>query len=113
MLVGKLMRKIIDRRRKDAAGKRGGDAVRGDSVFLEDGLGGFHEVPDERPGPEFAAELADEADALLQRLDEPLRTIAVLKMNGQSVREIALACGVNQRTVERRLAELRLRFAAP
>lgn len=59
------------------------------------------------PTPEFAAELSDQLQLLLQRLDatgdSELRRIALLKMDGFSNQEIAEEIGCVRRSVERKL----------
>ncbi|MCA9223109.1 MAG: ECF-type sigma factor [Pirellulaceae bacterium] len=59
------------------------------------------------PTPEFAAQLAEQFDMLLARLDATgdadLRTIAVLKMEGHGNAEIAKRLGCVRRTIERKL----------
>ncbi len=59
------------------------------------------------PTPDFAAEVADQLDQLLQRLDATgdadLRRIALLKMQGFTTREIADRVQCVARTIERKL----------
>jgi DNA-directed RNA polymerase specialized sigma24 family protein len=59
------------------------------------------------PTPEFAAELSDQLQHLLQRLDETgdsdLRKIALMKMEGYSTPEIAETLGCASRSVERKM----------
>jgi DNA-directed RNA polymerase specialized sigma24 family protein len=59
------------------------------------------------PTPEFAAELSDQLQHLLQRLDETgdsdLRKIALMKMECYSTPEIAEAIGCASRSVERKM----------
>lgn len=107
LLTTQLLRKIIDRRRADAAQKRGGDEVRGDSAFLE---GGIDLIASREPGPEFALELLDEANAVLARLSEPLRQVALLKMDGLTNEEIAAEIGLTCRSVERKVERIRKQF---
>ncbi|MBN2578131.1 MAG: RNA polymerase subunit sigma-70 [Pirellulales bacterium] len=92
--------------------KRGGGRLRGESVFFNpdaDSLQiGIDGVPTDDPTPAFEAQLSEEFDRLLDRLeDESLRRLALLKLEGFSNEEIAaeLQCGL--RTVERRLRGIR------
>lgn len=65
------------------------------------------------PDPRFAAEVADEGRRLLAALpDDQLRRIAVAKMEGYTNDEIAGLLGCARATVERRLARIRLLWAA-
>ena len=80
--------------------KRGGASGTAD-VVLE-------EVVGREPSPEFAAQVAEACQRLLDGLaDEELRTIAVRKMEGWSNDEIAAGLGYVGRTVERKLRLIR------
>lgn len=64
------------------------------------------EIISREPTPEFAAELSDQLQSLLKRLDATgdaeLRKIALLKLDGYSTTEIAARIGCVGRTVERK-----------
>jgi RNA polymerase sigma factor (sigma-70 family) len=61
------------------------------------------------PTPEEVAEVADECRRLLDLLDEPeLRRIALLKVEGYTNEEIAARLDCVPRTVERKIARIRL-----
>lgn len=63
------------------------------------------------PSPEFAAEVADEYGRLLALLDEePLRKIAIMKMEGFTNEEIGSALNCAKRTVQRKLERIRRIF---
>jgi DNA-directed RNA polymerase specialized sigma24 family protein len=67
------------------------------------------EVLSHEPSPEFAAELADEYCRLLDLLADPeLQQVALAKMEGYSIDEIAEQLRVVPRTVKRRLHVIRL-----
>ena len=60
------------------------------------------------PTPEFAAQVAEEFQRLLDRLDDAgLRTVAVWKMEGYTNEEIAARLDCAPRTVERKLKLIR------
>jgi DNA-directed RNA polymerase specialized sigma24 family protein len=60
------------------------------------------------PSPEFAAQVAEECQALLRRLGDPeLQAVAVWKMEGYTHEEIAAKLGCVPRTVERKLRVIR------
>jgi DNA-directed RNA polymerase specialized sigma24 family protein len=60
------------------------------------------------PTPEFAAMMADECRALLERLNDPqLRNLAIAKLEGYSNEQIAQRLDCSLRTVERRLRLIR------
>ena len=67
----------------------------------------------QEPTPEFAAQVAEEFERLLDRLgDADLRTIAVWKMEGYTTEEIAAKLRRAPRTVERKLDLIRRRWTA-
>ncbi|WP_246109850.1 ECF-type sigma factor [Roseimaritima multifibrata] len=91
--------------------KRGGGQVRGESVFVDAndirgaGLGG---IASEDETADLQAELAEECDSLLNQLpDEQLRQIAIMRMEGFLVDEIATRLELSKRAVERRLQLIR------
>ena len=96
----KAMKQVRDARRQ----KRGGAAVRGESA-LHAGIG---QVLGREPTPEFAAQMAEQTQRLLDLLEsEPLRLIALLKLEGYTNEEIARSMDCSLRTVKRRLASIR------
>jgi DNA-directed RNA polymerase specialized sigma24 family protein len=102
-------RKAIKLREAERAAKRGGGRVQSVSGLrdvsgdLEEG-GGLDALPSPEPTPAFAAQVAEEYQRLLDRLDDAaLRDLAVWKLEGYSNAEIAAKLGCVERTVERRL----------
>jgi DNA-directed RNA polymerase specialized sigma24 family protein len=89
--------------------KRGGGAVRGDSALgARSGGPGFDRFESPEPTPDFAAQVAEECGRLLELLGDPeLRQIAVWKMEGHTVEEIAARLDCVPRTVLRRLEIIR------
>lgn len=90
--------------------KRGGGAVLGETAFLgkDDEQAGIEQVIGAEPTPAFAAQVAEECQRLLNQLeDDTLRSIAILKMEGFTVDEIAQRLGSTRRTIERRLHIIR------
>ncbi len=98
LLVALTSHKCVDLIRHDGRKKRGGTATES----LE-----FLEVIDREPTPEFVAQLKDELDRLLLRLDatgdSALRSVALWKLDGLTTPEIAERLGCVRRTVERKL----------
>lgn len=91
--------------------KRGGGEVRGES-------GAYPAGPDQAPGldflagegqnPELEAQFVEECERLLGSLKtEELRSIAILKMQGYAIAEIAEIVNCTQRAVQRRLEIIR------
>lgn len=112
LLITLTSRKASAHLRHQRRQKRGGGQVRGESAFLDishperdagiEGIGGGQTPPG------LSVELAEAAETLLERLnDDQLRQIAVLRMEGYRVDEIAAEVGVSKRAVERRLQLIR------
>jgi RNA polymerase sigma factor (sigma-70 family) len=117
LLITITARKAMRQMRRMRRQKRGGGGVRGESVFLPAGTsdehGGLDQFLGQEPSPAAAAELAEDLQQLLSRLEEqPLRDVALLKLQGYANEEIAqqLRCGL--RTVERRLRLIRALWSA-
>lgn len=98
------VRKSIDRRRQARAQKRGTGNVREDAAFEVDVL----EAAGHEPGPDMLAAIHEECQRLMAALDENLRPVARMKLEGYTNREIAEALGRTERTVERKLDRIRL-----
>jgi DNA-directed RNA polymerase specialized sigma24 family protein len=65
-------------------------------------------IPSQEPSPAFAAQVAEECQRLLAHLQDPkLRAVAVWKMEGYTIEEIAAKLGCVPRTIERKLATIR------
>lgn len=120
LLITLTSRKVNAHLRKQTRQKRGGGNVRGESAFMDasgnvdqtgleqlDGPGG-----DDAMRPDLRVELAEACESLLDELpDEQLREIAVLRMDGYLVDEIAVRLGLSKRAVERRLQLIRKTWA--
>ncbi|MCA9186357.1 MAG: ECF-type sigma factor [Pirellulaceae bacterium] len=109
-------RRAVSVRRHEFAQKRGGGKVRGESIFenqRKDSLQpfGLAQCPDREVLPDEAAELTDHLRELLDELAEPLqRQIALGKLEGKTNRELKDELGVSLRTIERKLAIVRLKW---
>ncbi len=75
--------------------------VRGESALGDEGFAAF---AGREPAPEFAASVRELLDQLQ---DESLRTVALRKMEGCTVTEIALELDCSASTVERKLRTIR------
>lgn len=111
LLITLTARKVHAHTRHLTRQKRGGGQVRGESVFVDPtggkggGMGG---VAGDREPADLQAELAEQCEALLDQLpDEQLRQIAVMRMEGFLVDEIADRLELSKRAVERRLQLIR------
>jgi DNA-directed RNA polymerase specialized sigma24 family protein len=92
------VRTAFDFNHKQARRER---VVRGESALGEEGFAPF---AGREPAPEFAAAVSELLDQLQ---DESLRTVAVRKMEGYTVPEIARALDCSACTVERKLRAIR------
>ena len=105
-------RKVLDQVKFDNRQKRGGGKVRGESEFLlanDSTAQNFgDDVAGREPTPEFAAQVAEQVQQLLDDLKEqPLRDVALMKMEGFNNEEIAVKLDCSPRSVTRRLKVIR------
>ena len=114
----KALRLVGDERRQ----KRGGpglavensnsnrDSLPSGPAFPEIVLG-LEDLISREPTPDFAAQVAEEFQRLLDLLGNPeLATLAIWKMEGYTTNEIAAKAGCVPRTVERRLRLIRRKW---
>jgi DNA-directed RNA polymerase specialized sigma24 family protein len=101
LLVVVTARKVAHRIRDERCRKRGGDMAQVQEVSLEDVIG-------REPTPEFAAEVAEESDRLLDLLGRnDLRRVALWKLEGFTNDEIAEKLGCAPRSVDRKVRLIR------
>jgi DNA-directed RNA polymerase specialized sigma24 family protein len=107
LLVAITARKACKQRRRHYADKRGGGALRSESVFLRpDGGEEHHEgvgqVLGQEPTPELADMKAEDCRRMLNSLDdETLRHLTLFTLEGYDTQEIAEKLGCVRRSVER------------
>jgi RNA polymerase sigma factor (sigma-70 family) len=103
--------KLLDRRRRQQAQKRGGGNVRGESIWAQAGEdSGLYAQQDTRQNltPEAQVELLETTDLLFQRLeDDKTREVAQLLLAGYRINDIAAELNCVRRTVERKIAHIR------
>jgi DNA-directed RNA polymerase specialized sigma24 family protein len=105
LLVTITARKAAHQARDEGRQKRGGGSARAGGGEAELAL---EEVLSREPSPAFAAEVAEECQRLLRRLaDKELEALALLRMEGYSVEEVAQRLGCAPRSVKRKLALIR------
>ncbi len=97
------IRKSIDRRRHSQAQKRGSGRVRNMDCSDERLI---HTAINELT-PDSLAEISDERERLMATLDDELRPIAEMKLQGYTNAEVAERLGRVERTVERKLERIR------
>jgi DNA-directed RNA polymerase specialized sigma24 family protein len=108
LLVVITVRKAANLLRHEGRQKCGGGhaAVPGASAEGEGQL--FEQALSREPSPELAAELAEQYQLLLDRLDDPeLEQVALWRMEGYSVEEIARKKKYAPRTIKRKLQLIR------
>lgn len=112
LLVAMTANKSVDLIRRENRQKRGGSGRSTDDDGRPQGKSrlpqsSLSQLISHEPTPDFAAELAELLDRLLDaltRADDPdLKVIALRRMQGDSVPEIAVDLGCVRRTVERKL----------
>ena len=103
--------KLLDRRRRQQAQKRGGGNVRGESIWAQTGEdSGLHEQRDTRQNmtPEAQVELLETTDLLFHQLeDDKTREVARLLLAGYCINDIAEELNCVRRTIERKIAQIR------
>jgi RNA polymerase sigma factor (sigma-70 family) len=105
LLVTITARKAVHQVRDEGRQKRGGGAARVTNAEAESVL---EEVHSRLPSPEFAAEVVEECQRLLRRLgDKELEAVALLRMEGYTVEEVAGRLGCAPRSVKRKLGLIR------
>ncbi len=108
LLIVITRRKCRARLRNRSAQKRGGGEVQGESGFDSSNGGGISAAIGRDPTPQFAAQMTEEVERLLDMLgDEVTRQLAVLKMEGYTNKEAADRLNCSQTTIERRLRLIR------
>ncbi len=110
LLLTLTIRKAIVTIRHQTRRKRGGGRVLGESALVGDdpAVNGLANALDREPSPEDVIRVADDLERLLSRLENAtLRTVALRKLEGIDVREIASELGTSTRTIERKLRLIR------
>ncbi len=112
LLVTITARKAVAHLRRAHRQKRGGGAVRGESVFhgADDSqrASGIANVLGREPTPELALMVSQQCERLLECLVDPtLRKVALAKLEGYANEELAQQLGCSPRTIERKLAQIR------
>ena len=116
LLVRITANKVVDQKRKQGRQRRGGGQVRGESAFKNqygESFDALAQVVGDEPTPEFATAMREQFERLLSILDDDeLKEMAIAKMEGYSVKEIAERTNRSIRTVERRLQLVRAKLQA-
>jgi len=109
ILVLITVRKAIDLRNYEGRQSRGMGRVQSLTDLTPEGL---EAIGGDEPTPELAAQLAEEYQRLMEQLgDSILQSVATWKLEGYTDDEIAARLGCVTRTVERKLARIRNKWA--
>jgi RNA polymerase sigma factor (sigma-70 family) len=112
LLVVITARKALDQLAHENSKRRGSGMVQGESR-ISFGVAKFdataiEQIVGDEPTPEFAAQVAEEYQQLLERLgNDSLRNVALWKMEGLTSDEIAERLDCSPRTVARKLEAIR------
>jgi DNA-directed RNA polymerase specialized sigma24 family protein len=110
VLLTLTIRKAVLTIRHQTRRKRGGGHVLGESAVVggEPTPNGLAGVLQREPSPEDVVQFSDNLERLLGRLEDcTLKTVALRKLEGYDVQEIAMELGASTRTVERKLRLIR------
>ena len=115
LLVTITTHKVTDHIRRHGRQKRGGGRILDEAALNGAGPGGgpagLDALVGSEPTPAFAALVAEQYRRLLEGLgDASLRRIALLKMEGYTLDEIAAQLGCARRTVVNKLQLIRMRW---
>lgn len=102
LLVKITARKAINQVQRQQAKKRASSA--------EEAVPDITQLVGDEPTPQFAVEVAEQVEQLLGRLDDSLRDVAMRKLEGFTNAEIADRLGVVERSIERKLARIRVEW---
>ncbi len=111
-------RQASNQRKKENTQKRGGGRVWTETtVYPAEGDSsqdprGIYSLSAGEPPPDFLVEMSEQCNLLLAQLPDELKEIARYKLEGFSHAEIAAKIGKVERTVERRLREIRRIWSA-
>jgi len=116
MLLSITRQKVADFVRRETAKKRGAGRVQTEAALrgAADSAAAFEldNLIGEEPDPQFLAILVEENERLLGLLrDDRLRNIAIARIEGYTVTEIAEELKVSNRSVERKLSLIRKTWA--
>jgi RNA polymerase sigma factor (sigma-70 family) len=107
--ANKALRQVTHERRQKRGGGTATDPVGIYTIGPADDDAAVERVVGEEPTPEFAAQVAEQYQRLLDVLgDDTLRRVAVWKMEGYGNDEIADQLACSRRTVARKLESIRI-----
>jgi RNA polymerase sigma factor (sigma-70 family) len=113
LLVVITARKALDQLAHEHSKRHGGGTAQGESRISPGGPewdeAALEQIVGEEPTPEFAAQVAEQYQRLLDLLgDDTLRQVAIWKMEGLTTDEVAERLDCSRRTVARKLDTIRI-----
>ena len=116
LLLAISKRKVVDYVRRETALKRGAGLVHSETSLTGRGSEAeeftLDQLVGDAPAPDVLAMLDEQARHLMSKLrDDRLRRIAVQRIEGYTIPEIAKDLGLSQRSVERKLQLIRSTWA--
>jgi RNA polymerase sigma factor (sigma-70 family) len=112
LLVIITARKALDQLAHERSKRQGGGTLQGESRIYplgDDDDSAIEQIIGDEPTPEFAAQVAEEYERLLDKLPhDSLRKVAVWRMDGLTTDEIAERLDCSRRTVARKLDTIRI-----
>jgi RNA polymerase sigma factor (sigma-70 family) len=117
LLLSITKRKVVDHIRRETAIKRGGGSVLSETALASNSVEGspfsFDLLVADEPTPEFLVALDEQTQRILGLLrDDRLREIAIARIEGFTVAEIADNLAISARSVERKLQLIRKTWSA-
>lgn len=114
LLLSITKRKAVNHIRRETAVKRGSKQTQAESDFDHSvEIGGFSldQLMGDEPTPDFLAMLDEQFELLMSLLrDDTLRSIALMRIEGYTMQEVADSMGTALRTVERKAKLIRTRW---
>lgn len=108
LLIVITLRKAGQRVQHATAAKRGQGQLADQDARKQAAGSGLQLLASDSPNPEEKLLLAEEAEALLDKLpSEELRSVAIMRLSGHTNDEIADALGYTRRTIQRMLSVIR------
>jgi len=114
ILVTITARKASAQHRREHAAKRADHDLRGESVFghaKQEPGGGIDRFVGLEPSPEFAVMAAEQCEQLLAKLDERQRQVALLRLEGYRLAEIAERLECVPATVRRQIHRIQAKWS--
>jgi DNA-directed RNA polymerase specialized sigma24 family protein len=111
LLIVITKQKVVDHIRRETAQCRGGGRVISETdlqVAVEEPGQTLAAAIADEPTPEFVAMFEEQTQRLLGQLrDDQLRRVALLRIEGYAIEEIAAMIGISSRSIERKLQLIR------